>query len=135
MPDSIELEKRPSKRISDLGDEAWNQYWTARAKLGRELYFSYQTSKDLGFSIVSAPQLPVEKTDSMGNVRIGEWRLVIDHSYPGTGGCGGQLGAANTRTTKFHHPRTSGPSAEQVSRMGLECAARYPGVGSERFQA
>ena len=26
MLDGVELEKQPSKRIRDLGDEAWNQY-------------------------------------------------------------------------------------------------------------
>ena len=76
------MERRPSNRLRDLGGEAWNQYWTTRVKLGRGIYFSYQVSKDLELSIVSALQLPVEKTDAMGNVRVGKWRLVTDHSYP-----------------------------------------------------
>ena len=134
IPDGTELEKRPSKRIRDLGDEAWNQYWTTRIKLGRGLCFSYQTSKDLKFSIVSAPQLPVEKTDTVGNVRVGKWRLVTDHSYPASRGCGGQSGASNTRATKFHHSKPPCPTAEHVSRMSLEYAARYPGVGQKGFK-
>ena len=55
MPEGIELEKRPSKRLRDLGDEAWKKYWTIRVKLGRGLYCSNQVSKDLNFSITSAP--------------------------------------------------------------------------------
>ena len=89
MPDGTELEKRHSKRIRDLGDEAWNQYWTTRIKLGRGPCLSYQTSKDLKFSIVRAPQLPVEKTDAMG-CGVRKWRLVTYHSYPASKGCGEQ---------------------------------------------
>ena len=78
--------------------------------------------------------MPVEMTDAMGNVRVGKWRLVIDYSYPASKGCEGQLGASNTRTTKFHHPRPDCPTAEQVSRMSLECAVRFPGMGQRGFK-
>ena len=111
-----------------------NQYWTTRAKLGRGLYFSYQVSKYLEFSIVSAPQLPVEKKDAMGIIRVGKWRLVTYHSYPASEANGGQPGASNTRTAKFNHPGPYCPTAEQVSRMSLECFAKYPGMGQIGFK-
>ena len=98
------------------------------------VYFSYQLSKDLNFSIASAPQMHVEKTYAMGNTRVGKWRLVRDHSYPGSAGEGGKLGASNTRTTKFHHPRSYCPTAKHVTRMSLECSAKYPGVGQRGYK-
>ena len=82
MPEGAKLERRPSKKLRDLGDEAWIQFWTGRAKLRRGLFLSCQVSQDLGFAIISAPQMPVEKT-AMENVRVGNWRLVTDHSYLG----------------------------------------------------
>ena len=86
MSQGDELEKRPSERLRDLGDEVWNQYWTTRVKLGRDPYFSHQVSKDLNFSIVSAPQMPVEETDAMRNVKVVKGGLVTGHSYPGSTG-------------------------------------------------
>ena len=78
--------------------------------------------------------MPVEKTDAMGNVRVGKWRLVTDHSYPASEAEGGQLGASDTRTPKLHHLRQYRPTAEQVSRMSLECSVKYPGVGQRCFK-
>ena len=70
----------------------------------------------------------------MGNIIVGKWRLVKDHSYPASGGECEQLGASNTRTTKFHHPRPHCPTAEHVTRMSLECSAKYPWVGQRGFK-
>ena len=44
------------------------------------------------------------------------------------------MGASNTCTTKFHHPKPYYPTAEQLSRMSLECSAKYPGVGQRGFK-
>ena len=70
----------------------------------------------------------------MGNVRVGKWRLATDHSYPGSVGEGGQLGASNTRTTKFHHRRPYCPPAEHMTRTSLECSVKYPGVGQRGYK-
>ena len=134
MPEGVTLERLLSEKLHDLGDEVWNQFWTGRVKLGRELFLSYQVSQDRGFAIISAPRMPTEKTDAIGNVRVGKWRYVTDHSYPGSPVGGGQVGAANTQTTKFHHPRPHRPTPEQVTRMSLECSAKHPGVGRRGFR-
>ena len=135
MPEGAELGKQPSKKLRDLGDEACNQYWTARVKLGRGLFFSLQVTRDLGFSIVSAPQMPVEKTDAMGNVREGMWRLVTDHSYPGPQGKTGiSVHQIPAPPNLFHHPRPHCPTPEQITRMSLECSAKYPGVAQKGFK-
>ena len=76
----------------------------------------------------------VKKTDAMGNVRVGKWRLVTDHSYPGSPGGEEQVGAANTSTTKFHQPRPFYPTPEQVIRMSLECPANHLGVDQRGFK-
>ena len=44
------------------------------------------------------------------------------------------MGASNTRTTKFHHPRPYCPTAEQVTRMILECSEKHPGVGQRGYK-
>ena len=76
----------------------------------------------------------VEKADAVGNVREGKWRLVTDHSYPGTPGRDGNLGGSDTRTTKFHHPRPCCPTPKRVSCMGLECSDKYPMVGQMGYK-
>ena len=35
---------------------------------------------------------------------------------------------------KFYHPRPHCPTPEQVTRMSLECSAKYPGVGQRGYK-